>query len=244
MPKSDDDAAVIKRSWVEASIDAHIKLEIDLSGAQTVGYDVADSGDDKNAISVFNGCICEHIEEWKAKEDELRESALRAWSHVESGNLIYDSIGVGAHTGSTLKPIDGTEGRYFKFNAGDVVVNPDDDYSPGITNKQKFENRKAQAWQDVADRFRNTFNAVNKGMKYNPSELISIPSDLNMLESLKTELCTPHKDFSKRGLDMVESKKDLIKRGVKSPNKADAFVMGACPHLVERDSVDFFDLDW
>ena len=32
---------------------------------------------------------------------------------------------------------------------------------------------------------------------------------------------------------MVESKKDLAKRGIASPNKADAFIMGACPHLVK-----------
>jgi phage terminase large subunit len=32
----------------------------------------------------------------------------------------------------------------------------------------------------------------------------------------------------------VESKKDLAKRGIASPNKADAFIMGACPHLVKK----------
>ena len=232
MPLSDDDQAVIKRSWIEAAIDAHIKLDLDLSGSRTVGYDVADSGDDKNAIAQFNGAICEYIEEWKAPEDELIKSALRAWSFVDNGNLIYDSIGVGAHVGSTLKK-DGHKNHY-KFNAGDAVFNPNKEYSPKITNKQKFENLKAQAWQDVADRLRNTFNAVNKGMSYPLSELISISSDIKEIEALKTELCSPHKDYSKRGLDMVESKKDMAKRGIKSPNKADAFIMGACPHMVKR----------
>ena len=111
---------------------------------------------------------------------------------------------------------------------------PDKEYSPKITNKSKFENLKAQAWRDVADRLRNTFNAINKGMVYNPSELISISSNVKDIEALKTELCSPHKDYSKRGLDMVESKKDLAKRGIASPNKADAFIMGACPHLVKK----------
>lgn len=234
-PMSDDDQAVIKRSWIEAAIDAHIKLDMDLSGARTVGYDVADSGEDKNAIAQFNGAICEYIEEWKAPEDELNKSAKRAWSFVDNGKLIYDSIGVGAHTGSTLKELG--HKSHFKFNAGDAVFNPDKEYSPKITNKQKFENLKAQAWQDVADRLRNTFNAVNKGMKYQPSELISISSDIKELEALKAELCSPHKDYSKRGLDMVESKKDMAKRGIKSPNKADAFIMGACPHLVRLSLV-------
>ena len=37
---------------------------------------------------------------------------------------------------------------------------------------------------------------------------------------------------------MVESKVDLSKRGVKSPNLADAFVMGACPHLIVYKGYD------
>ena len=230
VPLSDDDQAVIKRSWVEAAIDAHINLNIDMTGQNNVGYDVADSGNDKNAIAQFNGAICEYIEEWKAPEDELDKSALRAWSFVGEGLLIYDSIGVGAHVGATLK--NKGHRNHSKFNAGDAVYKPDKEFSPKITNKQKFENLKAQAWQDVADRLRNTFNAINKGMKFEPSDMISISGEIKELEALKTELCSPHKDYSKRGLDMVESKKDMAKRGIKSPNKADAFIMGACPHLV------------
>lgn len=232
VPRTDDDMAVIKRSWLEAAVNAHEKLGMDLSGARTVGYDVADSGEDKNAVAVFDGAICTDIDEWKAPEDELAQSAKRAWAHVCNGKMLYDSIGVGAHTGSTLKE-QGVKGGYFKFNAGGAVVNPDRDYAPKIKNKEKFENLKAQAWQDVADRLRNTFNAVNKGMKYKPDELISLSADLSKLERLKTELATPRKRFSKRGLDMVETKDELAKRGIASPNLADAFIMGACPHLVE-----------
>ncbi|WP_169294725.1 PBSX family phage terminase large subunit [Advenella sp. EE-W14] len=239
VPKTDDEFAIIKRSWVEAAVDAHLKLGIDLSGARTVGYDVADSGEDKNATTVFDGAIAREIDEWKAPEDELVTSALRAWGKVGNGRLVYDSIGVGAHVGSTLKEKK-IYSRYYKFNAAGAVVNPDKEYAPKITNAEKFENLKAQAWQDVADRLRNTFNAVNKGMKYPESELISISSEIKLLERLKTELCTPNKSISKRGLDMVESKQDLRKREIKSPNLADSFVMGACPHLAVDSKLDRF----
>jgi phage terminase large subunit len=235
VPMLDDDMAIIKRSWCEAAKDAHIKLDIDMFGGNTVGYDVADSGEDKNAVCVFDGTVCTHIEEWKAGEDELKESALRAYSHVTNGWLVYDSIGVGAHTGSTLKDIG--KSNYTKFNAGAAVENPDIEYAPQITNRQKFENLKAQAWQDVADRLRNTYNAVNRGQSFDPSKMISFNSEMEGIESLITELCTPRKDTSERGLDMVESKKKLAKREVKSPNKADAFIMGACPHLVKRETL-------
>jgi len=236
LPLSDDDQAVIKRSWLEAAVDAHIKLDIDMSGANCVGYDVADSGEDKNAVAVFDGAICNHIEEWKAPEDDLVNSAMRAYSFVtQNGFMSYDSIGVGAHTGSTL---NGKGKRnHAKFNAGDSVNMPNHKYKGIVSNKDKFENLKAQAWQDVADRLRNTYNAVNKGMEFKPDELISISSDIGGLEALKSELCSPHKSYSKRGLDMVERKEDMKKRGIKSPNKADAFIMGACPHLVKNNSL-------
>lgn len=230
VPLTDDDMAVIKRSWLEAAVDAHIKLDVDMSGARSVGYDVADSGEDKNAVAVFNGAICTHVEDWKAPEDELKQSTVRAWSHVGNGRLIYDAIGVGAHVGSTLK--DMGHKHFYKFLASGAVINPTAQYAADIKNGEKFENLKAQAWQDVADRLRNTFNAINKGEKFDASSMISISSDIKDIERLKSELATPRKRFSKRGLDMVETKDELAKREVKSPNLADAFIMGACPHLV------------
>jgi len=234
-PLSNDDNAVIKRAWCEAAVDAHIKLDLDLSGARVVGYDVADSGDDKNAVAIANGAILEYLEEWKAPEDDLIKSALRAWSHVNNGIMLYDSIGIGAHVGSTLKNNNIRTG-YYKFNAGATVFNPDREYMPKITNKEKFENLKVQAWQSIADRLRNTFNAVNKGLKYKSEELISLSSELKGLDSIITELCSPHKAYSKRGLDMVETKQDLKKRGIASPNKADAVIMAFSKYLVKTQT--------
>jgi len=234
-PLSNDDAAVIKFAWIDAAIDAHLKLQIDMSGAQAVGYDVADSGADKNACAIFDGGLLVDIDEWSAPEDALTQSAMRAWAHVTNGRLIYDSIGNGAHVGSTLTTAGYTE-NYFKFNAAGAIVNPDQEYAPGITNKEKFENLKAQAWQDVADRFRNTYRAITTGEPFAPSELISISGQCPKIEQLKIELSTPRRRYSKRGLDIVEPKEELAKRGIPSPNLADAFIMGACPHLVQEDS--------
>lgn len=230
-PLSNDDAAVIKWSWIESAIDAHEKLGMSMGGARSVGYDVADSGADKNACAIFDGAICTGIDEWAAPEDELNESTKRAWAHVKFGRLIYDSIGVGAHVGSTLKEAKIFNG-YYKFNAGGAIISPEVEYAPKIKNKDKFENLKIQAWQDVADRLRNTFNAVTKGEKFDASDLISISGDIKKLDQLKLELSTPRKRYSKRGLDMVETKDEMAKRGISSPNLADAFIMGACPHLV------------
>lgn len=233
-PKSSDDSSVIKTSWIEAAIDSDITLGLDMGGARNVGYDVADSGDDKNAVSVFDGAICSHIEEWSAPENELTQSAMRAWAFVGDGTMLYDSIGVGAGVGSSLKTA-GMDDRHYKFNAAGAVIDPEAEYAHKITNKDKFENLKAQAWQDVADRFKNTYNAVINGEVFTPDQLICIRGGIENLDQLKIELATPRRRYSKRGLDMIESKKELASRGIKSPNLADSFIMGACPHLVEKD---------
>ncbi len=234
-PKSDDEHSIIKRTWVESAIDAHLKLDLDITGACTVGYDVADSGEDRNCAVRFNGGIAECLDAWKAGEDELGKSSLRAYNHVlPGGHLNYDSIGVGAGVGSSLKDSGKPKETYSKFNAAAAVCKPDKEYAPKITNKDKFENLKAQAWRDVADRLMKTYNYIEKGIECDHSDLISISSDLPHLEALKTELCEPHKDYSKRGKDMVESKKDVKERLKKSHDLSDAFVMGACPHLVDR----------
>jgi phage terminase large subunit len=49
------------------------------------------------------------------------------------------------------------------------------------------------------------------------------------IDKLKYELATPKRDFDKVGRVMVESKKDLAKRDIKSPNIADSFIMAFAP---------------
>lgn len=233
-PKVNDEQALIKRAWVDASVDAHIKLGIDVEGKSTLGYDVADSGDDSNAVINRKGFIVNFIEQWNAKEDELMKSSKIAYSRArELGSfIVYDSVGVGAGCGSKFKEInEDTDVRidYFTFNAGGKVVNPEQEYKYGVKNKDHFADVKAQSWINVADRFLNTYNAVVKGELYNDSELISISSSCSHIDELTTELCSPKKEYDGSSRIKVESKKDLAKRGIKSPNLADALIMAFAP---------------
>jgi len=59
--------------------------------------------------------------------------------------------------------------------------------------------------------------------------LISLSSDLPHLEMLIDELSTPRKRFDANGRVKVESKDELAKRGIASPNLADAIVMAFAP---------------
>ena len=254
IPRSNDDSAVIKRSWIMAAIDAHVKLKIDISGSKNIGFDVADSGKDLCAQTFKHGIVALWGEHWKAGEDELLKSCTRVYAkavELES-EISYDCIGVGALAGakfSELNELNEEKENYYevgytKFNAGAGVINPDEAYvnagNNKITNKDFFSNLKAQSWWTIADRFRNTYNAVVNEEKFDAEDLISISKDMPNMANLVLELSTPKRDYSNDGKVKVESKKDLAKREIDSPNDADSFIAAYAPK--EYVAAGFFDM--
>lgn len=236
VPRDDDESVIIKRSWLNAAVDAHIKLGIEPTGSHRIGFDIADDGGDRCANVMAHGCLAYHMDWWNANEDELLKSCKRTYKNarMHQARIIYDCIGVGAHAGSKFaeinaEPDNSFNCQYLKFRAGDGVSNPEREYTRGIKNKDMFCNLKAQAWWSVADRLRNTWDAVTNGTHYDPADLICISSAIPDLEKLLTELSTPKKDYDKTDRVKVESKKDMEDREVKSPDLADAFVMAFAP---------------
>jgi len=250
VPNDDDDAAVIKRSWVMAAIDAHIALGISPAGRNRVGFDVADVGADKNATVTAHGPLAVSSDQWKGGEDELLKSATRARATAvaNDADLVYDSIGVGAGVGAKVNELNTPSEtvRHTGFNAGGPVIGPMAIYArshPPKKNRDMFANAKAQAWWHVADRFRNTYNAVRKGAGFDQADMIIIDGSMPNLSKLVDELCTPKRDFDNAGKVKVESKKDMAKSTRKggaqpSPNLADAFIMALAPVEQRRYNPD------
>jgi phage terminase large subunit len=234
VPKDDDESSVIKRSWIMAAIDAHKAIGFAPSGRKRIGFDIADSGLDKCATVYAHGSVIQWSDMWKAGEDELLKSCTRAYQTAKErgASVTYDSIGVGATAGAKFQELNqGAAQRvtYDKFNAGGAVFRPESLYTPQTKNKDMFSNIKAQTWWMLADRFRNTYNAVRNGHQFKDDELISIASDTPNLDLMIDELATPKRDYDQNGRVKVESKKDLAKREVSSPNVADAVVMAFAP---------------
>lgn len=240
VPRDSSENSIIKLKWIEAAIDAHLSVEPESGewlGGVIVGYDVADDGDDANATTAMDGSVLIGLDQWQGKEDELAESAgrvKRTATKLNALNIGYDSIGVGAGTGSHLNILKWR--KHFKFNAGAKVARPDRYYETAgkIKNKDYFENLKAQAWRLVSNRFKNTYLAVTKGRKFRADQMISLSSkvDRKLMEILKEELSVVEKDYSSSGKEMVEGKKQLMKRGVVSPNIADSFIIANSRNLV------------
>lgn len=231
-PRTTDDESIIQRKHIMAAIDAHIKLGIEPSGITKIGYDVADAGEDSCATVSFKGALATDLDLWKAKEDELLKSCSRvhARARQEQALIVYDAIGVGASCGAKFNELNAQSTQrkvlHQKFFAGGAPAKPDRQYKQtGISNRDFFSNIKAQAWWITADRFMNTYNAVTNGQQFPESDMIFIDSKIPHLEQLIDELVTPKRDYDLAGRVKVESKKDLAKRDIKSPNIADAFVM-------------------
>lgn len=237
-PRADNDNAVIKRAWIHSAIDAHKALKCAPVGRKRIGFDIADSGLDKCATIMAHGFMAQQADEWKASEDELLKSCKRVheMAVTEKAEIDYDSIGVGAFAGAHFLELNTAKKstvKAHKFNAGGAVVqpkfrvNPSDPDSP--KNIDYYSNVKAQAWWGVADMFRRTHGAVQRGDPAQADGIISIASDMDNLDRLIDELAEPLRDFDIAGRVKVESKKDLAKRGIASPNLADAFIMAFAP---------------
>ena len=228
-PVADSELAIIKPSWIEAAIDAHEKLGFSAAGRRILGFDVADEGDDANATVLRHGSVVTDMQQWRGQD--VIYSADKVYLYAQEQDIdriVYDNLGVGAGVKAQFRRKSGKV-QTLGFNAGGAVYKPDAKYTDDKKNRDMFANIKAQAWWMVRDRFYKTWRAVHHGDNYPEDQLISLSSSLHELEYLTAELSRPQVDYDQNGRVKVESKKDMKKRGIPSPNRADALVMAFAP---------------
>lgn len=228
-PVADSELAIIKPSWIEAAIDAHEKLGFSAAGRRILGFDVADEGDDANATVLRHGSVVTDMRQWRGQD--VIYSADKVYLYAQEQNIdriVYDNIGVGAGVKAQFRRKNGKV-QTIGFNAGGAVYKPDAKYTDDKKNRDMFANIKAQAWWMVRDRFYKTWRAVHHGDSYPEDQLISLSSSLHEFEYLTAELSRPQVDYDQNGRVRAESKKDMKKRGIPSPNRADALVMAFAP---------------
>ena len=237
-PTADDSQSVFKREWLEVCINAYEVLKVLRDDFSIIGYDVADIGNDTNAIVLNDGGEITRIEEWHGKENELDKSTKRAISffpqHSKSRHVNYDSIGVGAGVGVFLrvhkhqKEVE----TFSAFVASAKVNNPRGRYkvlgsATQIFNEDYFQNSKAQQWIYLADRAKATYNAITQKTPIKKEDILSFSASIkkSKIDELFKQLTQPKKEEQSERKIKIESKKDLLKRGIPSPNLADALIM-------------------
>lgn len=166
--------------------------------------------------------------------------ALEIAKELSAKLLNFDSPGVGVGVTSAMKHSDLATLTVEPINTGD---SPDERrrWEDGKTSDEKFGNLKAEIWWLARVAFQRTHQHVlwlegmteEQGAKeHRLSELIALPSGDLESDKLNAELSVVRYFRNEKGKIVIETKKQLATRGIKSPDYADAFVLT----FVERAS--------
>lgn len=227
---------IIKPEWIDAAVDAHLKLKIEPTGRRVSGVDVADEGLDMDALASRKGILIDFVESFKFGDPgALTRHVVKLSPTNEPVEIFYDCIGVGAGVKSEANRLK-AEGilsknvTFHKWDASGAVLFPDRNIIDGDKesplNKNHYANVKAQAWSEVARRFFWTWQAVTEGVKIDPEKIISLDSNMANLHTLKRELAQATSSLSSATMKVVVNKSP---DGTKSPNMADAVIMSLFP---------------
>jgi phage terminase large subunit len=226
--------AIIKKAWFDAAIDAHKELGIDPKGATVVAFDPADEGGDSKGYACRTGILYTDIDEIIAKNgnealDEATDRAIRANADL----FTWDCDGMGAllrrEVDTNLKGIKCEARMYKGSNSPD---DPKAKYEGVYQDKQKtnaemFYNKRSQFYVRLAGRFFNTWQAVVKGKYVDPDSIISISSDIKLINKLRSEVCRiPRKPNGTGKIQLMSKEEMKNKHDIKSPGMADCLAMG------------------
>lgn len=219
----------IPAKYVKAAVDLDKKLGIKPSGMTIAGFDPADDDESSDAKGVIirKGIFVYLCEAWKA--GNVTESTRRVYGLCKDERvdlLHYDSIGLGAGVKGEIKSIlELDESSKYKLKARGINVGKaptaDEYYEEDKLCVDMFANLKAELYTKLSRRFRRTWEHVDGIKEHDIDDMISIPNDPELISELSS-FKTGHNEAGKIA---IESKGALKKRGVQSPNKAEALAV-------------------
>jgi phage terminase large subunit len=221
------EGVMIPSDWVQAAIDAHLKLNIRPTGSRTGALDVADEGKDLNAFCGAHGVLIEAVEEWSGKGSDIFgtvEKAFMLCDELDYDGFSYDADGLGAGVKGDARIVNDRRTKKLTvepFRGSSGVFKPESEDVKGRKNEDFFANLKAQSWWALRTRFQKTFRAVKEGAHCDLDEIISIPSGLKHRAKLCMELSQPTYRINTAGKVLVDKAPD----GSRSPNLADAVMI-------------------
>lgn len=238
--------AIIMPEWFDACIDAHIRLGFQPLGQEKVAYDTADTGDAK-AVAYSHGSVVMDVQSTEAgRIDEATDWATSFAIDRRPDVFTWDADGMGM--GLKRQISDAFAGKKIEveaFRGSEGADNPDQIYQrldkevkDAKTNKETFQNKRAQYYWLLRDRIYRTYLAVVKGEKvFSPDDLISFSSEIAELDELRSEVCSIPRKFNNSGRIQILSKPDMKKLDIASPNRADVVMMLMRPVEVKQKPV-------
>lgn len=179
------------------------------------GVDVARFGDDDTVIAIRQGDEFKPMHVLKGKGTMEVAGYVAFLANQEKPQQIFvDVIGIGS----------GVYDRLYELGFPVVAVNVSE--SPA-TNPQMYKRLRDELWGNMRDWLK-----MRRGRIYDNED-----------RDLIGQLTTPKYKFTSDGKIVIESKDDMKKRGLSSPNHADAAIMTFAQPMNEysKDADEFFD---
>jgi hypothetical protein len=206
---SEDEKTLIPLAWAQQCVGNPIPKSED--DPKYLGVDVARFGDDYSIILPRQGLVIDPWESFQGMNTiSLAAFCSQNFEEMEADGMAIDEIGVGAGVVDWLnkRSLNGVFGINVAWASSDIT---------------KFHRLRDELWCRVRDK-------CMKG-------IYSFPETLNVDgvpigNELANELASPLYDFNEHGGIKVESKKDMKKRGIASPNIADALCLTEYFHSI------------
>ena len=239
--------SIIKAEWFDAAIDAHKKVGFKPRGQKVLTHDPADSGDSK-AFVYRHGNVILAAEE--NDRDDVNDGCDWALDHAIQLNadvFRWDIGGLGLSLKRQVnKSLADTKIKWDMFNGAETAEDAKSMYEPvdrGLKHQNKtngdiFRNKRAQCYWKLRDRFYNTYRRIVKNDgEISTDSMISISSDIECLQKMRSELCRIPLKNSGTGLIQIMAKDEMkSKLKIESPNLADCAMMSeANPMKVIRE---------
>lgn len=203
----------IQAKWVRAAVG----LQLPDSADRICGLDVGGGGKDPNVLIRRRGNVLLDPIVWNLNGTQTAHRAADETETFMGSCLSYDAVGVGFAVQSAFESME----REVHFTVNPVLgqqTPSETKWSNGKTSKEMFLNLRAELYWKLRTRFEKTYEFVVDGINHPLEDLISIPNDATLI----AELSVPLTMKTETGKIKIESKEDMRKRGVSSPNHADA----------------------
>lgn len=194
-PLADDDT-MIPFSLVEQAMSRDI--EVDKFATMTYGLDVARFGSDKSALAKKKGNVITEVKKWRGLDLMQLVGAIKA--EYDSEETIDRPLSIYV---DSIGLGSGVVDRLRELGLPAVGINVSE--SPAM--KGSYVNLRAELW----GKMKNWLEQRN----------CTIPKD----DDLLADLTAPRYTFNSSGKLRVESKEDMKKRGLASPDMADACIL-------------------
>lgn len=193
-------------------IEEAVERNMNATGKKELGVDVARFGEDKTVIILKHGPKVIWIKK-SEKEDTMKTTGRVKKAITEANPAIVkiDVIGVGAGVVDRLLEQDE---EVIGFNSAEKPRTDE--------GKERFINRRAEVWWGLRERFMNGD--------------IDIPDD----EELVSQLANIKFKYTSAGKIQIEAKEEMKKRGLKSPDVADALAIAFAHEEVPDPEIEFY----